>query len=258
MLTWQLPVKRSPISIYKISNGQFSFWVKTFANTDCLQKKSSNHLLAFLGGHLQIDIMFTTSVMMLWRWCGKLGVCKFGAGTTTYFRTPLVLWVAINFSRGHRAFNIPPTSRWQPFQGEGIAANGRNFEAQKICTVVVECTHNTVRNCLAPPDLVQPSSHQLHRPKRLSLVLRSNRSNFRPLSLDPPPLTGEPGGLVWSCYVLFCSPLLPCCFAHTHNVVVVRLETPRLGLDAARHRNAQKCRRIQRQLFIVQLYGFIM
>ena len=39
MLTWQLPVKRSPISIYKISNGQFSFWVKTFANTDCLQKK---------------------------------------------------------------------------------------------------------------------------------------------------------------------------------------------------------------------------
>ena len=74
----------------------------------------------------------------------------------------------------------------------------------------------------------------------------------------PPPLTGGPGGLVWSCYVLFCSPLLPCCFAHTHNVVVVRLETPRLGLDAARHRNAQKCRRIQRQLFIVQLYGFIM
>ena len=47
MLTWQLPVKRSPISIYKISNGQFSFWVKTFANTDCLQKKVPPIFLLF-------------------------------------------------------------------------------------------------------------------------------------------------------------------------------------------------------------------
>ena len=47
MLTWQLPVKRSPISIYKISNGQFSFWVKTFANTDCLQKKVPTIFLLF-------------------------------------------------------------------------------------------------------------------------------------------------------------------------------------------------------------------
>ena len=128
----------------------------------------------------------------------------------------------------------PPTrlgTLWHPAETENPDQRPNFWSAKNLhsCGVYAQQCAKLPFNSAACSSLLTATTSA----RKVSKVGKSQRSDLWPSSTFGIRVTGDWGGSVWSCYVLFCSPLLPCCFAHTHNVVVARLDTPRLGLANA-------------------------
>ena len=192
-------------------------------------QKSFSLLFALMKTNFETDIMLIATVMMFWHWCGKLRVCK------------SCCWDYDLFSHSNRTLGwinsltwTPPTrlgTLWHPAETENPDQRPNFWSAKNLhsCGVYAQQCAKLPFNSAACSSLLTSTTSA----RKVSKVGKSQRSDFWPSSPFFIRLTGDWGGSVWSCYVLFCSPLLPCCFAHTHNVVVARLDTPRLGLATA-------------------------
>ena len=94
--------------------------------------------------HFKRPTLKLTSCWSRLLWCSGIDAenwefAKVVLATTTYFRTPIVLWVWTNSRGAHHRPRQEPCDTPSRLR---IPTNGPIFEARKICTVVV-CTHSS-------------------------------------------------------------------------------------------------------------------
>ena len=179
-------------------------------------KKSFSSLFALLKTNFKTDIMLIPTVMMFWHWCGKWRVCKsceLGLrpifALRSYFGLDQLTWTP----------PTPPGTLWHPTESENPDQRLNFWSAKNLhsCGVyALQCAKLPFSSGACSSPLTLPTQT-----RKSSKVWKSRRSNPWPSSPSPICLTGDWGGWVWSCYVLFCSSPLPCCFAQAHTTLLL-------------------------------------